>query len=55
MIAIDGVGHVIHEDKPRAVAETFSGFLEKFKIRDKHSEQMVVTTSTGKKVVINQR
>ena len=53
MIVIDNVGHVIHEDRPEAVAEAFQKFLSQFKIPALHKEQMVVTTISGKKVVIN--
>ena len=38
MVVIDGVGHVIQEDKPKAVADSFKGFLDKFKILPKFDE-----------------
>lgn len=53
MVVIDEVGHVIQEDKPGAVAEAFRSFLEKFRIMPEVNKQMVITTISGKKVVIN--
>ena len=53
MVVVDNVGHVIQEDNPRAVATVFKQFLDKFHIPAKYGEQMVITTATGKKVVIN--
>ena len=54
MVVIENVGHVIQEDNPEAVAHVFLQFLEQFKIQAKFKEQMVITTISGKKVVINQ-
>ena len=53
MVVVDNVGHVIQEDRPDAVAQVFLSFLEKFRIQPKVNDQMVITTISGKKVVIN--
>ena len=53
MVVVDNVGHVIQEDRPDAVAQVFLGFLEKFRIQPLVAQQMVITTISGKKVVIN--
>ena len=54
MVVVDNVGHVIQEDRPEAVAQVFLGFLEKFHIPPQFKSQMVITTVSGKKVIINQ-
>uniref|UniRef100_A0A7S3CPL0 Protein phosphatase methylesterase 1 n=1 Tax=Strombidium rassoulzadegani TaxID=1082188 RepID=A0A7S3CPL0_9SPIT len=54
MVVIDNVGHVIQEDRPQEVASVFKQFLDKFHIPSLHKDQMVITTISGKKVVINQ-
>lgn len=54
MVVVDNVGHVIQEDRPDAVAQVFKQFLEKFHIPAQHGEQMVITTISGKQVVIRQ-
>lgn len=53
LVVIENVGHVIHEDKPRQVADTFRQFLQQFRIPPKFADQMVVTSISGKKIVIN--
>ena len=53
LVVLDNVGHVIHEDQPRKVAEVFHQFLDQFKIPTKYAEQLVVTSVSGKKVVIS--
>ena len=53
LVVLDQVGHVIHEDQPRRVAEVFHEFLAQFKIPAKYADQMVVTSVSGKKVVIS--
>lgn len=54
MVVVDNVGHVIQEDQPEAVANVFKQFLDKFRINPSCKEQLVVTTISGKKVIINQ-
>ena len=54
MVVVENVGHVIQEDNPQAVATVFKQFLEKFHIPAAYGQQMVITTISGKKVVINQ-
>lgn len=54
MVVVDNVGHVIQEDRPEAVAQVFMSFLEKFHIQAEYKKQMVITTISGKTVVINQ-
>jgi len=53
MVVLDSVGHVIHEDQPKQVAAVFHDFLELFRIPDKYAKQMVITSVSGKKVVIS--
>ena len=53
LVVLDQVGHAIHEDKPRQVAEAFHNFLSQFKIPTEYSEQMVVTSVSGKKIIIS--
>lgn len=53
LVVVDQVGHVIHEDSPRNVAEVFHDFLGQFRIPAKYAQQTVVTSVSGKKVVIN--
>ena len=53
LVVVDNVGHVIQEDRPQEVARVFKEFLDKFKIPALFKEQMVITTVSGKKVVIN--
>lgn len=53
LVVVDNVGHVIQEDRPQAVADVFKQFIEQFHIPPQHKEQMVITTISGKKVVIN--
>jgi protein phosphatase methylesterase 1 len=53
LVVLDNVGHAIHEDQPRKVAEVFHDFLNQFRIPTKYAEQMVVTSVSGKKVVIS--
>ena len=52
LVVLDQVGHVIHEDQPRKVAEVFREFIQHFKIPEMYKEQMVVTNASGKKIVI---
>jgi protein phosphatase methylesterase 1 len=53
LMVLDKVGHVIQEDQPHKVAEVFMDFLDKFKIPTNYNEQMVITSVSGKKVVIS--
>ena len=53
LVVLDQVGHVIHEDQPRKVAQVFYEFLVQFKIPAKYNQQMVVTSVSGKQVVIS--
>ena len=53
MVVVDNVGHVIQEDRPDAVATVFKQFLDKFHIPASFKEQMVITSVSGKKIVIN--
>ena len=53
MVVCDNVGHVIQEDRPELVAQVFHQYIEKFRIPAEHKAQMVITTISGKKVVIN--
>ena len=53
LVVIDGVGHVVQEDRPEAVADAFVTFLDQFHIPTKFKEQMYITTISGKKVKIN--
>lgn len=53
MVVLDQVGHVIHEDQPRRVAQVFQEFLVHFKIPERFAQQMVVTSVSGKQVVIS--
>ena len=53
LVVVDQVGHAIHEDKPKQVAETFHTVLSQFRIPTEYNEQMVVTSVSGKKVVIS--
>lgn len=53
MVVCDNVGHVIQEDNPQLVAQVFHTYLQKFRIPTEHKAQMVITTISGKKVVIN--
>lgn len=55
MVVIDNVGHVIQEDNPKEVAAAFKTYLDKFNIPTKFNQQMVITTASGKQVIINQR
>ena len=52
MIVIDNCGHVIQEDQPVKVADVFIEYITTFKIPVRHSEQMYVTSVSGKKVLI---
>lgn len=53
LVVLDQVGHVIHEDQPKKVAQVFHDFLVHFKIPQKYNQQMVVTSVSGKTVVIS--
>jgi protein phosphatase methylesterase 1 len=37
LVVLDQVGHVIHEDQPRKVAQVFHDFLVHFKIPPKYN------------------
>lgn len=52
LVVLNDVGHVIHEDKPRAVAEVFKEFLATFKIPVNFNARMTITSVSGKEVVI---
>lgn len=53
LVVLDQVGHSIHEDQPKKVAEVFHEFLQQFRIPAKYAEQKIVTSVSGKQVVIN--
>jgi protein phosphatase methylesterase 1 len=53
LVVFDQVGHVIHEDQPKKVAQSFHDFLAQFKIPAKFNQQMIVTSVSGKQVVIS--
>ena len=53
MVVIDNVGHVIQEDRADETARTFKQFVDKFRISPSVKAQMVITTISGKQVVIN--
>jgi protein phosphatase methylesterase 1 len=53
MVVCDNVGHVIQEDRPELVAEVFMNYINKFRIPAKHAAQMVITSVSGKTIVIN--
>jgi len=52
LVVIDQVGHVIHEDQPRKVAVVFNDFLAHFKIPATYAQQMIITSVSGKQVLI---
>ena len=54
MVVVNNVGHAVQEDDPAKVAEVFMDFLEKFHIPTKFAEKLVVTSISGKKIVIGQ-
>lgn len=54
MVVVNNVGHAVQEDDPAKVAEVFMDFLEKFHIPTKFADKLVVTSISGKKVVIGQ-
>lgn len=54
MVVVDNVGHVVHEDNASSVAQCFKQFTNQFHINPLFKAQMVITTISGKKVVINQ-
>ena len=49
---IDDVGHNIHEDNTPLMAELFEDFKHKFHISSKYNQPFVVTSLSGKKIVI---
>lgn len=53
LVVLENVGHAIQEDQPKKVVQVFHEFLTHFRIPEKWNEQMVVTSASGKKVVIN--
>ena len=53
LTVIENVGHNMQEDNPKRVAESFMHFLEQFRIPEKYATQMVVTSVSGKKIVIS--
>ena len=52
LVVVDQVGHVIHEDQPKKVAQVFHDFLAQFRIPPCYNQQMVITSVSGKQVVI---
>ena len=54
MVVVNDVGHAVQEDNPAKVADVFIDFLEKFHIPAKHADKLVVTSISGKKIVIGQ-
>ena len=53
LVVLDQVGHVIHEDQPRKVAQCFHDFLVHFKIPALFNQQTIVTSVSGKQVIIS--
>lgn len=53
LVVLDQAGHSIQEDQPKRVAEVFQEFLNLFRIPVRYAEQMVVTSVSGKKIVIS--
>ena len=52
MVVIEDVGHAIQEDKPQKTAEVFKEFLAKFHIPEKYKDKLIITSISGKKIVI---
>lgn len=52
MVVIEDVGHSIQEDNPARVVEVLKEFITKFHIPEKYNEKLIVTTVSGKQVVI---
>jgi hypothetical protein len=52
LVVVDQVGHVIHEDRPQKVAQVFQEFLQQFRIPAQWAQHLVVTSVSGKQVVI---
>ncbi len=52
LVVVDQVGHVIHEDQPKKVAQVFHEFLSQFRIPAVYNQPMVITSVSGKQVVI---
>jgi hypothetical protein len=52
LIVLHEVGHSVHEDKPKELAEAFDNFVSMFHLKTKASELKIVTSLNGNKVVI---
>lgn len=52
MVVIEDVGHAIQEDNPARVTEVLKEFISKFHIPQKYNEKLIVTSVSGKQVVI---
>jgi pimeloyl-ACP methyl ester carboxylesterase len=53
MVVLNDVGHVVHEDDPDKTAASFRDFIETFKWPTDYQREVVITSMSGKKVVIN--
>ena len=52
MVVIEDVGHSIQEDNPARVTEVLKEFISKIHIPQKYNEKLIVTSVSGKQVVI---
>ena len=53
MKVIEDCGHVIQEDQPNAVAKALLQLIVALRVPLKYNEEIVVTSVSGKKIVIN--
>lgn len=53
LVSLLDVGHTIQEDAPDELAEKFKDFIDVFKIQSKYNEKKVITSASGKQIVIN--
>jgi protein phosphatase methylesterase 1 len=52
MVVIDNCGHVIQEDQPAKVADSFVDFMTTFRIPEKFEQKIYITSVSGKQVLI---
>lgn len=55
MTVIEDCGHVIQEDQPQAVAKALLHLINALRVPLRYDEEIVVTSVSGKKILINNR